>query len=115
MRQTWPWAAPAGSCGLGHGSPAAPREAREGGLPRPAPSVRFPHLVEELDHLVVDDEDDGHVEADAAQARHRALVKPARDRGEPWGWGPSQPLPCPSSPLAPLCASLCSPSPQDLR
>jgi len=88
--QTWPRAAPAGSCRLGQGSPAAPPQGEGGGGPPGLPpSVRFPHLVEELDHLVVDDEDDGHVEADAAQARHRALVKPARDRGGLWGWVPS--------------------------
>lgn len=59
---------------------AAPRPR----LGPPSPDlVRLPHLVEQLHHLVVDDEHDGHVQAHPAQAGDRALVEPA----EVWGWG----------------------------
>lgn len=42
----------------------------------PLGSVRLPHFVEQLYHLIVDDEHDGHVQADPAQAGDSALVKP---------------------------------------
>lgn len=41
----------------------------------PSGSVCLPHLVEQLHHLIIDDEHDGHVQADPAQARHSALVE----------------------------------------
>lgn len=41
----------------------------------PSGSVCLPHFVEQLHHLIIDDEHDGHVQADPAQARHSALVE----------------------------------------
>ena len=45
---------------------------------RPQGSVRLPHFVEQLHHLVIDDEPDGHVQAHPAQAGDGALVEPER-------------------------------------
>lgn len=41
----------------------------------PAPLLRLPHIVEQLDHLLVDDEDDGHVQAHSAEPGNGSLVK----------------------------------------
>lgn len=71
-----------------------PCGAQEAGAAWPGPSVRFPHLVEEFDHLIVDDEDDGHIKTHTAQARHCTLVKPARNREGGRGAGsPCSPVP----------------------
>lgn len=35
----------------------------------------MPHIVEQFDHLLVDDEDDGHVQAHAAQPGNGSLVE----------------------------------------
>lgn len=45
-------------------------------------SLRLPHVVEHLDHLLVNDEDYGHVQAHAAQPRNRAFVEPAGKSSE---------------------------------
>lgn len=39
--------------------------------------LRVPHIVEQFDHLLVDDEDDGHVQAHAAQPGNSSLVEAA--------------------------------------
>lgn len=39
--------------------------------------LRLPHVVEEFDHFLVNDEDDGHVQAHAAEPGNRAFVEPA--------------------------------------
>lgn len=58
-------------------------------LPGAMGSVCLPHLVEELDHFVIDDKDNGHVQADPTQARDGTLVKPVSKgeaRGEQGAW-----------------------------
>lgn len=42
------------------------------------PLLRLPHAVEQFDHLLVDDEDDGHVQAHPAEPGNGSLVKPAQ-------------------------------------
>lgn len=37
--------------------------------------VRLPHLIQQLHHFIIDDEDDGHIQADAAQPGDGALVE----------------------------------------
>lgn len=55
---------------------------------RRVPLLRLPHVVEQLDHLLVDDEDYGHVQAHPAEPGDGSLIKPAqrgvvrRPRGE---------------------------------
>lgn len=54
------------------------------------PLLRLPHAVEQFDHLLVDDEDDGHVQAHPAEPGNGSLVKPAQKGA--WsdvcgGWG----------------------------
>lgn len=49
-----------------------------GGCSPPLRSVSLPDHIEDLDHLLVDDENDGNIQADAAQARDRSFVE-ARD------------------------------------
>ena len=44
-----------------------------------APSLGLPHVVQQLDHLLVDDEDDGHVQTHSAQPGNRAFVEPGGD------------------------------------
>lgn len=39
------------------------------------PLLRLPHVVEQFDHLLVDDEDDGHVQAHSAEPGNGSLVK----------------------------------------
>lgn len=43
--------------------------------PYPLGLVCFPHFVEQLYHLIVDDKHDGHIQADPAQAGDSALVE----------------------------------------
>lgn len=46
--------------------------------PAGAPLLRLPHIVEQLDHLLVDDEDDGHVQAHSAEPGNGSLVEAGR-------------------------------------
>lgn len=39
------------------------------------PLLRLPHVVEQFDNLLVDDEDDGHVQAHSAEPGNGSLVE----------------------------------------
>lgn len=49
--------------------------------PPPLGLVRLPDFIEQLHHLIIDDEDDGHVQADPAQSGNGALVESGRAEG----------------------------------
>lgn len=51
-----------------------------------ATSVSFPHFVEGFDHFVIDDKNNGYIQADTAQAGDGALVEPAEDNERSKGW-----------------------------
>lgn len=46
------------------------------------PLLRLPHVVEQLDQLLVDDEDDGHVQAHSAQPGNGSLVEAVKKKRE---------------------------------
>lgn len=46
------------------------------GVPHCTPGlVCLPHFIEQLHHFIVDDEHDGHIQADSAQPGNGALVE----------------------------------------